>query len=172
MKTKNNFNYLINIDDVDNIKAAAKKAMEEDGALYLFRFANTDYYSSPAYIWNFPLINNNPDFIANQAYVCQETVFLNFDILQLTFKSSCGTYTVIGVVQDPINIIGDLTPPTVKDGTDLSGIERLLALLLGLIALIVVVWLLSKIFPPLATVAISVVSMPINFIKNLFKRRN
>lgn len=164
-------NYLINIDDVDNIKAAAKKAMEEDGALYLFRFANTDYYSSPAIIWDFPLIDNNPDFIANQAYVCQQTVFLNFDILQLTFKSSCGTYTVIGVVQDPINIIGDLTPPTVKDGTDLSGIERLLALLLGLIALIVVVWLLSKIFPPLATVAISVATMPINFIKNLFKRR-
>lgn len=162
-------NYLVNVDDVEKLKAASNKPTE---TLYLFRFANTDYYASPAYIWKFPIVQEGGGYYLNQAYVCQETVFLNFDILQLTFKSSCGTYTVIGVVQDPINVIGDLTPPTVKDGVaDLSGIERLLALLLGLIALIVVVWLLSKIFPPLATVAISVVSMPINFIKNLFKRR-
>ena len=162
--------YLVNIDDVDSIKEASNK---ENETLYLFRFANTDYYSSPAYIWNFPLFGKSADdqCTLNQAYVCQETVFLNFDILQLTFKSDSGQLTMIPVVSDPINIIGDLTPPTVKDGTDLSGIERLLALLLGLIVLIVVVWLLSKIFPPLATVAISVATMPINFIKNLFKRR-
>ena len=161
-------NYLVNVDDVEKIKEASNKVNE---TLYLFRFANTDYYSSPAYIWKFPIIEEGGGSYVNQAYVCQQTVFLNFDILQLTFKSDSGQLTMIPVVSDPINIIGDLTPPTVKDGTDLSALERLFALLLGLIVLIVVIWLLSKLFPPLFTVALSVVGVPFKFIKNIFKRR-
>ena len=161
-------NYLVNVDDVEKIKEASNKVNE---TLYLFRFANTDYYSSPAYIWKFPIIQEGGGYYVNQAYVCQQTVFLNFDILQLTFKSDSGQLTMIPVVSDPINIIGDLTPPTVKDGTDLSALERLFALLLGLIVLIVVIWLLSKLFPPLFTVALSVVGVPFKFIKNIFKRR-
>ena len=47
--------------------------------------------------------------------MARETVFLNFDIIELTFKMEDGTETVLGVVADPIDIIAGIDPPRVTD---------------------------------------------------------
>ncbi len=74
----------------------------------LFRFAQTDYYACNAYFDS----EENKNFTGNDGYVVQETVFLDFDIISLTFRNDKAEETVIGVVADPIDIINGLDAPT------------------------------------------------------------
>ena len=101
-------NLLINEDDIEDFRYYYSKATLEDKTVFLFRFAVTDYHAEDAIIYK--IENNNLSRIRNQASVIEETVFLSFDIIQLTFNKE-GIYTVIPVVSNPINIISDLTPP-------------------------------------------------------------
>lgn len=63
----------------------------------------------------------------NNAYIAQQTIFLNFDIIQLTFNDG-GNLTVIPVVADPIDIINPYTPPAISGNFDWA----LVAILAGL----------------------------------------
>ena len=107
----------VNISDVERIKKAYDEAVKVDGKddeekrLILFRFATSDYYSKEVDIVSLGTGTLGGDeFIENQAYIAQQSVFLDFDVIQLTFNKD-GVYTVIPVVADPIDIINDLTPP-------------------------------------------------------------
>ena len=73
---------------------------QEGKTTFIFRFASTDYYSS--YV----------DVVSGTSggYCAQETVFLDFDIISLTFRNDVGD-TVIPVVSSPIDIIPGLDPP-------------------------------------------------------------
>lgn len=94
------------ISDVEKLREAYKT---EGEVLVLFRFAVTDYFAETGYVY----IASGEDkgLHYDQAYMAQESVFLNFDIIQLTFNDS-GDMTVIPVVSDPIDIIDPITPPT------------------------------------------------------------
>lgn len=50
------------------------------------------------------------EYFTGQAYYAQESVYLNFDIIQLTFNNN-GDMTVLACVADPIDIISPITPP-------------------------------------------------------------
>ena len=72
-----------------------------------FRFACTQYDAAEAEIWN----GNGRDGQVNcDAFLAQQNVFLNFDIITLTFNDD-GDFRVLPVVSDPIDIISDLTGP-------------------------------------------------------------
>ena len=73
--------------------------------IILFRFANTDYYAAPAFRSGYSGSINDTD-----TYVAQQTVFLDFDIIDLTFNKD-GVYTVIPVVASPTDVIKDFDPP-------------------------------------------------------------
>ena len=94
------------ISDVEKLREAYKT---EGEVLVLFRFAVTDYFAETGYVY----IASGEDkgLHYDQAYMAQESVFLNFDIIQLTFNDS-GDMTVIPVVSYPIDIIDPITPPT------------------------------------------------------------
>lgn len=94
------------ISDVEKLREAYKT---EGEVLVLFRFAVTDYFAETGYVY----IASGEDkgLHYDQAYMAQESVFLNFDIIQLTFNDN-GDMTVIPVVSDPIDIIDPITPPT------------------------------------------------------------
>ena len=102
---------LVNAKDVASIRETYAKATANDEVVVLFRFATSDYYSETATI-----IEPGAGFLGsdkkyeNQAYIASESVFFDFDIIQLTFNKE-GVYTVIPVVADPIDAIGDITPP-------------------------------------------------------------
>ncbi|MBR2371918.1 MAG: hypothetical protein IKA90_03510, partial [Clostridia bacterium] len=102
---------LVNVNDVDSIKAEYNIAEQNDEVLVLFRFATSDYYSEAVDIMQLGegfLWSNK--HITGEAYIAQESVFLDFDIIQLTFNKE-GAYTVIPVVSSPIDIVDGLTPP-------------------------------------------------------------
>ena len=112
---------------------------DEECYLVLFRFATSDYYAAPADIYQ-------SDFWGTvhkgQAYVARQSVFFDFDVIDLTFNKD-GVYTVIPVVSDPIDIVNDITSPT-DMGDKLPDWLKYLLLAIGiLIALPVLYWLVK-----------------------------
>lgn len=110
---------LINYNDVTKFRAAYADAVQSDGeedeekVMVLFRFAVTDYYASEAYLAKHKSgLTTQTRYESGQAYVAKETVFFNFDVIQLTFKKADGELKVLGVAANPIDVLDSLTPPT------------------------------------------------------------
>lgn len=126
---------LVNINDVDAIKTEYNNAVTINGAndeekvVVLFRFATSDYYSEAV-----DIIEPKAGFMwsdkhyEGQAYIAQESVFFDFDIIQLTFNQE-GVYTVIPVVSSPIDVVNDITPPVNMPG-EMDWWQIILALIL------------------------------------------
>lgn len=85
---------------------------KKENDVFLLRFAVTDYYSKEQSVFD------TNDWIETadkkSTYMARETVFLNFDIIELTFKYE-GKETVIPVVASPINHIAGIDPPVYVD---------------------------------------------------------
>lgn len=133
---------LVNMQDVDSIRETYTEATENDEVVVLFRFATSDYYSETATI-----IEPGAGFLGadkkyeNQAYIASESVFFDFDIIQLTFNKE-GIYTVIPVVADPIDAIGGITPPV-----DLPGELEWWQIVFALAMIVLLVFLLAPLWP-------------------------
>ena len=140
----------VHLKDVETIKQAYKDATtvdplnpdDEECYLVLFRFAASDYYSAPVTIINYDATLISKKYIDGQAYMAWESVFFDFDVIDLTFNKD-GVYTVIPVVSDPIDIVNDLTSPT-DMGDDFPDWLKYLLLGIGLlVALPVLYWLVK-----------------------------
>ena len=133
---------LVNMQDVDSIRETYTEATENDEVVVLFRFATSDYFSQAAVI-----IEPDAGFLGadkkyeNQAYIASESVFFDFDIIQLTFNKE-GIYTVIPVVADPIDAIGGITPPV-----DLPGELEWWQVVFALVLLVLLIVLLAPLWP-------------------------
>ena len=122
--------------EVDTLKAFRSKPENKNKRTVLFRFATTDYYSYPV---SFQQHSGLHLAVNNQAYWAQETVFYNFDIIQLTFNKD-GVFKVIPVVMNPIDIINDITPPLIGEGNDWWKYVLMALALILLILLIIICW--------------------------------
>jgi len=111
----------------------------------LFRFASTDYFARG--VGRDGVAESNAD-----TYCAQETMFFDFDIIELTFNKD-GVYTVIPVVASPIDVVNGISaPPRTLDWWKLVLAALLLILLLILLAPILpyiikgIVWLVAAPF--------------------------
>lgn len=94
--------YMINNNDVETAQSFAKNAYATGQIPYIFHFAQTDYFSEKGNL----LLRGH---IEGQNIIsATETVFLDYDIIQLTFARD-EVYTVIPVIQTPIDIYSDIT---------------------------------------------------------------
>ncbi|MDR3264143.1 MAG: hypothetical protein LBT30_07535 [Clostridiales bacterium] len=100
-------NLLISSDDVFDFTAFYDYSKSQGKRVILFRYAVTPYFACDV-DWISDV--QGEQSIRNQSYLAVESVFLDFDILQLTFSRD-GVYMVIPVVQSPIDIFPGLTPP-------------------------------------------------------------
>lgn len=158
--------YLVNADEAAKIKLHCENEIKNNGRVVLFRFAVTDYYASTAY---FEKIGNN-DFTDADGYVAQETVFLNFDVISLTFRSELGVGTVIPVVSDPLDIINGVDPsPDLGNNKDTPEWVYLLVGVLLLLLVIVVLVLLGTYAKPVLDIIWFVIKLPFKAISWLFK---
>ena len=142
--------YLVNAEEAKDILKYCKTEIKNNGKVVLFRFAVTDYYASTAcfeYIGN-PLAS--PD----DGYVAQETVFLNFDVISLTFRGAEEKDVVIGCVADPIDIINGLDAPPDLDGEE-DKWALLVGLLLGFAILVVILIVIGVYFPTFGPMALN-----------------
>lgn len=159
-------NLLINEDDIEDFRYYYSKATLEDKTVFLFRFAVTDYHAEDAIIYK--IENNSLSRIRNQASVVEETVFLSFDIIQLTFNKE-GVYTVIPVVSNPINIISDLTPPVQPS---FNWLRWILIALAVIVLIIILAPFLPTIFKGLWEIIkfiFKIIIAPFKWIASLFK---
>ena len=150
-------------DALEEFREFYDDSVKEDKTVVLFRFAQTDYENLPVIAYNWASGKNISGQYGKDTYIIQESVFLNFDIIELTFNKE-GVYTVIPVVNSPIDIYNDITIP---DNTGLEWWQILLAL----ICLILVLWLLSVtgLLPLMIKLIIWVILLPFKLIKALVK---
>lgn len=102
--------YLVNKEDVSKIIRFAKESYGKNETPILLRFTVNDYYASKA---RFDFAETDSFKMSDvDGYVAQEMVYLDFDILSLSFSKDGGyTKEVIGVVANSIDIINGLTAP-------------------------------------------------------------
>ena len=98
---------LVNSDDVSELKTFYSNATKNKEKVILFRFANTDYYCEEATA----VANGTTSY--DTSYIAQQIVFLDFDIIELTFNKD-GVYHVIPVVSSPMDIVNGFTPPPLE----------------------------------------------------------
>lgn len=105
--------YLVNTYDYDCFVAYCQTEWQKNNEVILFRFAVTDYYSDYVGLYDSGG-RSYPEFFSwynKEAYRSYGSVFLNFDVIQLTFRKG-NDYIAMGVVSDPIDIFPDIQPPT------------------------------------------------------------
>ena len=153
---------LVNYHDVSEIKECYNKAKAANEQMVLFRFATSDYYSSAVDIVEYRGILKDK-LIEGEAYRAQESVFFDFDIIQLTFHKD-GVYTVIPVVSSPIDIVNAITPP-VQLPSDWEWWQILIAVALFILLIVI----LFPILPYVVRLVLWIVLLPFRLIAAIFK---
>lgn len=148
--------YLVNKDDLGDLRAYYVEQKLLGNVVVLFRFANTDYYCAPA-----RTSAQSSGLLENMnTYVAQMTCFFDFDIIDLTFNKD-GNYVVIPAVSSPIDIINDITSPP-------SGLDWW-KIVLMVVALILFVVLLAPILPYILQAIIWLIKLPFKIIGRVYK---
>lgn len=145
---------LINEDDVSELKAFYTQATANNEKVILFRFANTDYYCENA------AVVANGETSKDTSYIAQQTVFLDFDIIELTFNKE-GVYYVIPVVSSPTDIVNGLTPPPAE--------FEWWKLLVALLILVLIIAILAPIMPLIVKLFVTIIKFVIIVIIFPFK---
>lgn len=145
---------LVNSDDVSHLKEFYDKEVANGNRVILFRFANTDYYCAPAFA------PHTENITKTDTYVAQQTVFLDFDIIELTFNKD-GVYHVIPVVASPTDIVNGFTQPPAQ--------FQWWKVVLAVILLILLIILLAPILPTILGFIINIIILPFKLIGSLFK---
>ena len=151
---------------------------KDDSIIYLFRYQVTDYISSEATLFT-------PDSLGggvwnktgdSNAYFMQQTVNLDFDIIDVTFTKD-NVSTVIPVVAAPVDNIPDGTPPvyTEDDKPDMDWLKWLFAALALIILLVIFMPVLVPLFGYLVKGIVWVLMIPFRLIEaivNAVKKRD
>lgn len=92
---------------------------KEENNIYLMRFAVTDYVSCEAEQWDYNTTLGvvNDKKLDTNAYLFKQSVFLDFDIIDVTFDNG-KVKTVIPCVSNPIDIFPEVTPPPIPTTDD------------------------------------------------------
>lgn len=111
------------------------------------------------------LITPNIDIISTNGRIFKQNVYLNFDVIHLKFLLG-DTVTTIGVIMDPITVIGDSTP-----AIDTSPDLRLdwWKTVLAVIALLFLIILLWPILPYIIKMIVAIITLPFKAIAALYR---
>ena len=157
---------LIDEYEVDKFKSYCSTEIAAGRVVVHFRFACTEYYTKFANITTDD--NTTRRSVDNtSAFFAEENVFLNFDVLSLTFRNDNGAYRIIPVINDPIDIIsgivGPVEPPTMGEEVGdwwqeflqkikdffLNGWEdigKIIGIVVAVVVVVFVIWLVIKLF--------------------------
>ena len=172
----------INEKDVQSLKDEHAKAKANDETVVILRYSTTQYMSAPctsSYCRKTEidggktLVKTNAENWSKEnfnAYVAQETVYLDFDIISLWFTAD-GVETEIPVVHTPTDIISGLTPPLEEDyhNGHYKWIVGAIALIIVIILLIVFFPVISPILGAIVKGILWVVLLPFKALGALFK---
>lgn len=158
--------YYVNPADADDFKSVVDAGKNNGMKTIVFRFAVTDYFAEEVTA----MVNN--EVVDGTTYRAEQTAFLNFDIISLTFQKEASLYT-IPVSSSPSDFIGGIDSPQVdkdpslgnageyfKDLFDgVSGFKsilRLFSLMLGAVVVLMIIFLVVNIIRPQKSVVVKV----------------
>lgn len=135
-------------EDMDDFRNFYNIAKEKNERTVVFNFAQTDYYEEKQTLIKKGAIKGESCLVSTQS------VFLDFKIIHLTFQAD-GSYTVIPVTQNPINIINGVSGGAQHVPTDWEkGMENFFKTigstgiyLLYAVVVIIVIVILVKVVP-------------------------
>ena len=145
---------LVHESDVDSFASYYNAQTSLNKSVFLFRFAATDYYQSFGDFYDTdggktyqPINKCDTD---STVYYAKQTIYKDFDVIDLTFKDDYGALTVIPVVSGPTTIVGGLggapdPSDKVTAAVDTS-FKVIFGILLGLALLLGVLWLVNYFF--------------------------
>ena len=143
---------------------------------YLFRYQTSDYTAQEAtllkqgkFLWQ-----ETWNEVDSNAYFFQQTVNLDFDIIDVTFSNG-SVNTVIPVVSNPIDVVPDATPPVIthsdKEAAWLKWLKIIIAVIL-IIVLFIVGWpILQPVLLILGQAVGGFISMPFKAIGKAIRKR-
>ena len=156
--------------DYDDFKAYYE-ANKNVCTVYLFRYQTSDYISQEATLYEYypdgSIFTTGKGWqrCDTNAYFFQQTVNLDFDIIDVTFSNGIAE-TVIPVASNPMDIIPDATPPLVTQ-SDMD--EVWWRIIVGLLLLLLVVVIFWPVIQFLLRGAVWIISLPFKGIKVLIK---
>ena len=169
----------INPDDVSRLRDYFNTSVADknndgkpDNAVFLFRYAQTDYWAEDLHVYD---IVNSTSYPYNSigvhnpniGEVRQGTQFFDFDILTMTFNKE-GELTTLGCVSSPVDHWTGYTPsiePTSPDWWKWIG------MILGIIVFIIIIVLILKFCPWLIYGLFKLICLPFKGIGLLIKRK-
>lgn len=160
---------LVSEDDYDGIVSWASAEIDKGEHPYLFRFAQTDYYSQEMHYNSRDVVG----FSAVDGFISQETVFLNFNMIDMTFRKG-ETDTVIPVAMDPVDVFNGVDGPIVEGWRFPEGWDEWWSMLLTAIATIGGILLIVALWGPITTLLgllWKAVCLPFKAISNAVKER-
>lgn len=145
-------------------------------SIYLFRYQVSDYVSQEASLMKYEKeswLSIDETWVKqdSNAYFFQETVNLDFDIIDVTFTNG-SVDTVIPVVSDPIDIVPDATPPIYTESDEEAEWIRWMKIGLALLLIVILGFIFWPILKPLLSIigkaVVWVMSLPLRLIDKLF----
>lgn len=100
---------LIDQNQIEDVLADVRSAASNDETTYIYRFAYSPYFTVE-YPSN--IFETNPG-----GYCAKQGVFLDFDIIHLTFDKE-GVVTILPVAMDPVDVTSDIEEPPVSSYDD------------------------------------------------------
>lgn len=182
--------YYVDDADYDEFSKYCEAAEQNNETVYLFRYKQSEYFSAELYEGEYKyhpsiLIGKPGTYTIENAdtnaFLMQQWVQLDFDIIDLTFTKD-NVETVIPVVMSPMDIVADGNHPvvTTPDGSSCGRVSW--KLILGLIAGVIIFLLLYPILKPvfvwivnallwLITLPFRLIGAMFNGIKNRRKKK-
>ena len=124
-------------------------ANKAENTVYLFRYQVSDYIAQEATLLkeNTSIFGDSFKKVDTNAYFFQQTVNLDFDIIDVTFSNG-EKDTVIPVVSNPIDVVPDVTPPvyttTDEEGMDWLKLLKITIALILIVVMLIFAWPLVK----------------------------
>lgn len=136
--------FLVHESDISEFREFTEEANDNNETVYLLRYAASDDYY---------FLSLKGEGLEGNIAMCQETIYLDFDIITLSFKNNKGSITVIPVVSAPTDGftgIENITPPSLGDSdgdgkVDNLFIRKLIGLIFFVIVIIAIIYFIPKI---------------------------
>ncbi len=140
--------------------------------VYLFRYQVSDYISQEAtfYKENTSIFGDSFKKVDTNAYFFQQTVNLDFDIIDVTFSNGI-TDTVIPAVANPIDVVHDATAPVNTKSDKQPNWFLIIAAVLLVVVLIVLIICFPQAFPAILNGVGKFIAWPFKQLGKLFKKR-
>ena len=147
----------------DDFKSVYDTSIVEDKTVFLLRFGVTEYTSMPLAVLEKSTLTYKK--VDTSGYCAQQTVFLDLDIIDVTFRSE-DTVTVIPVVSSPIDAMANITPPIEPEN------NNWLKIFIAVVALILLCVIFAPVLPYVIQFVIRIIALPFKLVGAVFKSIN